>query len=191
MKEDGKEGALVVEESEEEALDNDEEELFVQAALDSSPKGFPNAGFWSTTVSGHIVGTDEKGVCFSWPSMFVCSLFSPNQGAGSLDMVFRSDPPLSKSLFPALTSAKMPVPVIISDLVELFLPASACTITSVFAITTILSSARILPAGQEGTALGSPSVPFNTSLSFFLVLSPFCRLAERLEDEGACLIKSW
>lgn len=59
--EEGREGeAFVVGE---EILDKDEEKLLVQAAFDSSPKGFAKIG---ATVSAKMEETDERAGCSLW-----------------------------------------------------------------------------------------------------------------------------
>lgn len=163
---------------EEEDLDDDEEELLVQAALDSSPKGFPNAGACSSTVSGNMVGTDEKAVWSLWPIPRVCNLCCPSQAAGSLGMLGSASP----GLHSAPTAAQTLVPVIIPVSAKTLPPTSARTPASLSVQTAALAPAYTLPSGQVlGPAPGSPSVPSNPSLSLAPAMSPVPGVAERSE----------
>lgn len=198
--EEGKEAAFVVEEEaeEEEALDDDEEELLVQAALDSSPKGFPNAGACSSTVSANVVGSDEKAFCSLWPTPPICSLRWSSQAAGSLGMLGRSTPSVCPGLHSAPTSAQVPVPVIIPVSAKTLPPAPARSPASVSVQTTALAPANTLPSGQApGPAPVLPSAPSIASLSLAQALSAIPGVAERLEGtagsrgKAARLIDSW
>lgn len=174
--EEGKEAAFVVKED----LDEDEEELLVHAALDSSPRGFPNAGACSSTVSASLVGTDEKAGCSLWPIPNVCSLCRPSQAAGSLGRLGSASPGLHSDP----TSAQTPVPVIIPVSAKT-LPASARTPASVSVQTAALAPANTLPSGQAlGPAPASPSIPSNPSLSLAPAMSPVPGVAERSEGHA-------
>lgn len=160
-------------------MDEDEEELLVQAALDSSPKGFPNAGACSSTVSGSMVGTDEKAVWSLWPIPRVCPFHCcPSQAAGSLGM-FRS---VSPGLHSAPTSAQTLVPVIIPVSVKTLPPISVRTPASLSVQTAALAPAYTLLLGQAlGPAPGSPPVPSNPSLSLSPAMSAVPGVTERSE----------
>lgn len=198
--EEGEEDAFVEEEDEEEDLDDDEEELLDQAALDSSPKGFPIAGACSSVLSASIVRTDEKAACSLWPSPRICSLCSLcplSQAAESLGMPGWSPPSASTGLHSAPTPAQAPVPVIIPVSAKTLPPAPARTPASVSVHTAVLASANTLPSGQAlGPAPGPASVPSIASLSSAPTPSPVPRVAERLEGTAgsrgktACLIDS-
>lgn len=192
--EEGKEDAFVTEGEEEEALD-DEEELLVQAALDSSPKGFPNAGAGSSTVSARTVGTDDKAACFLWPTLCVCG---PSLVSGPLGMPFRSLLLASPGLHSAPTSTQAPVPVIIPVSAKTLPPGPARTPASVSAQTAVLAPVNTFPSDQVlGPRPRSLSVPSITSWSLTSALFPAPGVAERLEGSAgfksktARLIDSW
>lgn len=159
-------------------MDDDEEVLLVQAALDSSPKGFPSTGACSSAVSASMVGSEEKAACSLWSCPRICSLCClccPSQAAGSLGMLGRSTLSASTGLHSAPTSAQAPVPVIIPVSAKTFPPAPARTPASVSVQTAALASANTLPLGQ---ALGPASVPSIASLSLAPSLSPVRGMAE-------------
>ena len=189
--EDGKEEAFVVDEEaeEEEVLDDDEEEPLVQAALDSSPKGFRNTGACSSTVSASMVGTDKNAAVSLWPTRRVCC---PSQAAGSLGMLGRSPPSVALGLHSAPTSAQAPVPLIISVSAKTLPPAPARTSASVSVQTAAPAPANTLPSGQAPR----PS-PRSTSVPTIASLSLITWVAERWEGTAgsggktARLIDSW
>ena len=133
--EDGKEDVFVADEEEEEeedeeALDGDEEELLDQAALDSSPKGFPSTG-----VSARM----EGAACSLWPSPRVCRLCGPTKAAGVLGIIGRPPPLASVGLHSAPTSVKVPVIIL----------APAKTLPSVPTRTPASVSVQTAPASEN------------------------------------------
>lgn len=188
---EGKDDAFVVVEEEEEDF-NDVEELLVQAALDSSPKGFPTAGV--SAVSASMVRTDEKEDRPLWLSPRACSLCLPSQAAGSLAMPGMSPASVSIDLHSVPTSAQAPVLVIIPVSAKTLLPSPARTPPSVSVQTAVLASANTLPSGRT---LGPAPASVPSTASLAPDLFRISRLAERLEGmmgsrgETAKLIGSW
>lgn len=162
-------------------MDNDEEKLLVQAALDSSPKGFGNVGACSFTVSASVVETDEKAGCSLWPIPCACCLCCTHPGAESLGMIFSA----SLGLHSAPTSAHTPVPVIILVSVNTLPPAAVWTPPSVPVHTAALDPVNTLPSGQVlAPTPGSMSVPLIPSWS----LVP--KVAERSEGMAGSRCKT-
>ena len=167
-------------------MDNDEEELLVQAALDSSAKGFPKVGACSSAVSASMVGTDERAGCSLWTGPLVCTLCFPRQLARSLGSLGS----VSTGLHSAPTLAQTLVPVIILVSAKTFPPASVRNPASVS-----VQTANILPSGQVlGAVPGPLSLP---CLPLSPTLSPVPGVAERTEgaagssDNTPCLTDSW
>lgn len=112
----GNEEALVVGA---ELLDNDEEKLLDQTALDSSANGLANIG---ATVSASMEETEDTSGSSPRLPPWARSPRCSSQAAGSLDMVG----PVSPGLRSAPTSAQMSVPAIIPVSVETLLLVPAC-----------------------------------------------------------------
>lgn len=125
-----------------EVLDNDEEKLLVQTALDSSPKGFAKIG---ATVCASMEETDETGGCSLWPLPWAWSPCCSSQVAGSLDILGSVSP----GLHSAPTLAQMSVPAIIPVSVKTLPLALACAPASVSVQTAALAPATILPPSQS------------------------------------------
>lgn len=125
-----------------EVLDNDEEKLLDQTALDSSANGFAKIG---ATVSASLEETDETSGCSLWLVPWAWSTCCSSQAAGSLDIVGSVSP----GLHSAPTSAQMSVPAIIPDSVKALPLALACDPASVSVQTAVLAPAAILPPSQR------------------------------------------
>lgn len=148
----------------------------VQAALDSSPKGFLGAGAGGSAVS--LVGTDERAVRSLWPSPRVCSLCClcclrclcclccPGQAAGFLGTLGRPPPSASTGLHSAPTLANVSAKTVPST------PACTPVPVSVAVQTAARASVKTLPSGRR---LG------RASLSFAPAVSPVRGMAERLK----------
>lgn len=159
-------------------MDDDEEEILVQEALDSSAEGLGSAGAGSSAVSANTLRTDEKEAFSLWASPRVCR---PSQAAGSLDTLGRS-PTGPDGLHSAPTSVQVLVPVIVPASANTLPSAAACDPASVSVQTAVLASVKTLPSGQApGAAPGPASAPSVLSLCLDSARSPLPGEAGRLE----------